>query len=99
MTRGQKSEIGDTRVAPNGYHYTRTAKGWELTHRLVAERRLGRSLEYNERVRYIDGDRSNYADPDNLAVYRVREASTAKRKARIEARIEELQAQLLELEA
>lgn len=97
MTRGRKSKPGDTRIAANGYHYTRTTSGWELTHRLVAERRIGRPLEYNERVRFIDGDRSNFGNPDNLAVYRVREASAAKRKARIEARIEELQAQLSEL--
>ncbi len=96
--RGQKSKPGDTRVAANGYHYTRTARGWELTHRLTAERQIGRPLEYDERVRFIDGDRSNFDDPDNLDVHRIRQASTAKRKARIEARIDELQAQLNELE-
>lgn len=99
MTRGRKSKTGDTRIAPNGYHYTRTASGWELTHRITAEQKLGRPLAYDERVRYVDGNRSNFDDPDNLAVYKVREASTAKRKARIEARIEELQSQLSELEA
>jgi len=53
---------------------------------------------YDERVRFVDGDRSNFEDPDNLDVYRIRQASVAKRKARIEARIDELQAQLIELE-
>lgn len=98
MARGRKSETGETRTAANGYHYTRTDKGWELTHRLLAGRQLGRPLEFDERVRFIDGDRSNYADPDNLSVYKVREASVAKKRARIEARIEELQAQLDDLE-
>ena len=96
--RGQKSKEGDTRTAPNGYHYTRTGEGWELTHRIVAERKLGRSLSYDERVRFVDGDRSNFDDPDNINVYKVREASAAKKRARIEARMEELQAQLDELE-
>ena len=97
--RGQKSKIDDTRIAANGYHYTRTANGWELTHRIVVESKLGRPLAYDERVRYVDGDRSNYNDPDNLEVYQVRQASIAKKRARLEARIDELQAQLLELES
>ena len=97
--RGQKSKEGDTRTSPNGYHYTRTATGWELTHRLRAEQSLGRSLAYDERVRFVDGDRSHYTDPDNLNVYKVREPTTAKRKARIETKIDDLQAQLLELES
>lgn len=97
--RGQKSKIGDTRIAANGYHYTRSKSGWELTHRRVAEQRLGRPLEYDERVRFVDGDRSNFDDPGNLDVYRVRQATKAKKRARLEARIDELQAQLLELES
>ena len=98
MTRGRKSKPGDTRTAANGYHYTRTGEGWKLTHRLSAELKLGRPLAYDERVRFIDGDRSNYADPDNIHIYKVREASVAKKRARIEARIDELQAQLNELD-
>ena len=98
MTRGKKSEIGDTRTSPNGYHYTKTATGWELTHRLTAQRRLGRELRFDERVRFADGNRSNYTDPDNLDVYKVREPTRAKRKARIETKIDDLQGQLRELE-
>jgi len=98
VVRGKKSEVGDTRVSPNGYHYTRTATGWELTHRLVVQRKLGRDLQYDERVRFLDGDRSNYSDPDNLEVFTVAKGSNNKRRARIEARIEELQAQLEDLE-
>ena len=96
--RGQKSKEGDTRTSPNGYHYTRTKSGWELTHRLTASRKLGRELSYDERVRFVDGDRSNFNDPGNIHVYKVREASVAKKRARIETRMEELQAQLDELE-
>lgn len=97
MARGKRSEVGDTRWSANGYHYTRTEDGWQLTHRLVAVDKLGRDLTPEERVRFVDGDRSNI-DPDNIEVYEIRQASKAKKRARIEARIAELQAQLQELD-
>ena len=96
MARGKASKVGDVRVSPNGYHYTRTETGWELTHRLVAERKLGRKLSPEERVRFVNGDRTDRS-PDNLEVYRIKERSKEQKRARIEARIEELQAQLEEL--
>lgn len=95
--RGRKSKIGDTRTAPNGYHYTRTENGWELTGRVVSAKQLGRELRPDERIRYLDGDRSNN-DPDNLEVYVVKERSKAKRKALLESKIEALQAELEDLE-
>lgn len=97
MPRGQKSKVGATRIAPNGYHYTNTKLGWVLTHRLVVEKHLGRSLLPNERVTFVDGDRTN-RNIDNLKVSVIREGTLAKRKARIEARIEELQAELADLQ-
>lgn len=97
MARGQKSRPGDTRIAPNGYHYTRTKEGWQLTHRIVVERKLGRGLEPDERVRFKDGNRDNI-EATNLEVYKIRQGSLQKRKARIEARIEELQIELKEIE-
>lgn len=72
MARGQKSQPGDTRVSLNGYHYTRTATKWTLTHRLIAEFKLGRPLKDIERVRFIDNDRTNL-DPDNIVVYEKRQ--------------------------
>lgn len=98
MARGRKAKIGDTRVSANGYHYTRTEKGWELTHRLTAEKKLGRPLRDNERVRLVDGDRGNYSDPANVEVYEVKKGSIARRKAQLEARKEALEAELAELE-
>ena len=74
MPRGRKANIGDTRVAPNGYHYTRTEHGWESTHRLVCAERMGRPVGSDERVRFLDGDRANL-DPENLEVFTVKEAS------------------------
>lgn len=97
MARGQRAAVGDTRVSANGYHYTNTRDGWILTHRQIAERTLGRKLNFDERVKFVDGDRTNL-DPDNLEVRKVGHKSPARRRAQIEARIEEYQARIEELE-
>jgi hypothetical protein len=94
--RGKPAKVGDTKISPNGYHYTRTPNGWELTGRYLAAKRLGRALKNTERVKFLDGDQLNL-DPDNIEVREVKTSPGAKR-ARLEARIEELQAQLAELE-
>jgi hypothetical protein len=91
--RGSRSEVGDTHVAKNGYHYTRTEERWRLTHHLVAEEKLGRPLSDTERVVFVDGDRTNL-DPDNIEVRRKVTSSLRKKEAQLVARIEELQAQL-----
>lgn len=96
MVRGQPSKVGDTRTSPNNYHYTRTHKGWRLTHHIVAEKKIGRPLRDNERVIFIDGKRSNI-EPDNLRVVIKGQSSIEKEKARLTERIRELQAQLDEL--
>lgn len=93
--RGHPAALGDTRTSPNGYHYTRTENGWELTGRLVAAKKLGRPLAQNERIRYVDGDRTNL-NPDNIEVYVVTK-NVNRRRAQIEARIEELQSELRDL--
>lgn len=72
VMRGKPSKPGDTRVSLNGYHYTRTETRWELTHRLIAEKKLGRKLTEIERVRFVDNDRSNL-DPSNIEVYTKRQ--------------------------
>jgi hypothetical protein len=96
--RGQKSENGATRVAPNGYHYTKVDGVWVLTHRLVWEKANGRKIRDNERVRFKDGDRTNYENADNIEVYQIKDKSPQSRRAIIEAKIAELQAELRELE-
>lgn len=96
MSRGRPSKVGDTKISPNGYHYTRTPSGWELTGRYIAAQKLGRALKSNERIKFLDNDQLNL-DPDNIEVREVK-ASNGARKARLEARIEELQAQLADLE-
>lgn len=57
--KGRKASPGDTRIAPNGYHYTRLTDKWELTHRILMEKELGRPLQKGERVKFIDGDKTN----------------------------------------
>lgn len=96
MTRGKPSEVGATKVSGNGYHYTRTPNGWELTGRYIGAQKLGRALRSNERIKFLDGNQLNL-DPDNIEVREVKTTSGTK-KAQLEARIEELQAKLAELE-
>ena len=53
MGRGKTAEVGDTRIAANGYHYTKTeTRGWVLTHWLTAEKMLGREIRSDEQVRF-----------------------------------------------
>lgn len=94
--RGQKSEVGDTRVAANGYHYTKTETCWRLTHHIIMEQTLGRKLDPDERVVFKDGKRRNL-DPDNLKISIKGRGSLRRKKAQLEARINELQAQLEEV--
>lgn len=97
MPRGQTANVGDTMINANGYHCTRLANGWELTHRLIAAGKLGRPLGTDEFVTFKDGDKSNL-DPGNIEVRKRNQGSLLKRKANLEARIEELQAQLARVE-
>jgi hypothetical protein len=96
MARGKASEVGDTRVAKNGYHYTRTHLKWTLTHHILAEAKLGRPLKDDERANFRDRDRTNL-DPDNIIIVKKGSTSVARERARLTARIQELQAQLAEL--
>ena len=67
MPRGQTTEIGTENVAQNGYTWVKTETGWKYKHVLVAEKKLGRPLEQDERVAFVDHDRNNF-DPKNIIV-------------------------------
>lgn len=98
MPRGKASAIGDTRIAANGYHYTKAEKGWRLTHHIIAEREiLGRPLRENERVEFIDG--RTLLDASNIRVTVQGRGSLRRRKAQLEERIRELSAELALVEA
>jgi hypothetical protein len=94
--RGRASTVGDTRVAQNGYEYTRTEAGWMLTHHYIAAQLLGRPVAPDELVRFKDKDRKNL-NPNNIEVIPKKRGSVVRRKAQIEARIAELQAELQSL--
>lgn len=89
MARGAPAEEGSTKVSQNGYHYTKSEGSWRLTHHLIAEAKLGRPLNGNERVTFIDGDRTNLK-PGNLRIQPKHTASMRKRVTEIELKIQEL---------
>lgn len=93
MARGKQASIGDERTSQNGYLYIKTPQGWRLKHQIILEEKLGRPLADNERCCFEDGDRTNL-DPENLSVYIKASQTRGKRKAWLEAKIEELQAEL-----
>jgi hypothetical protein len=101
MPRGQAAEVGATRVAANGYHYTKVANhpraqnGWILTHWLTAEALLGRTLEENEMVQFVDPKykRDPY-NPQGIRIIKKKTTALRRRKAQLEERIRELQAEL-----
>lgn len=97
MVRGRNAKVGATRVAANGYHYTKTEEdGWRLTHHIVAEKKLGRKLEQGERISFHDNDRTNLKI-DNIKITKFGGGSLERRRGQLEARIQELQAELDEL--
>jgi hypothetical protein len=93
MPRGKAAEVGSTRVAPNGYHYTRTKNTWRLTHHIWAEKYLGRPLREGERVEFVGKDKTDFSE-ENLRVTQQGRSSLRRRKAVLEERIRELQAVL-----
>lgn len=101
MARGAAANVGATRVSANGYHYTKAVdpsdgkEKWRLTHHIIAEQKLGRPLREDERVHFV-GKKSDLS-PDNIKVVEKGRSSLRRRKAQIEARIQELQAELEEI--
>lgn len=100
MPRGWPSRDGEIMVSQNGYTYVRVKGLWKLKHHIIAEEaRGGRRINTEtERVIFKDRNRNNF-DPDNIEVVLKQTPSKAARKARLEARIQEMQAQLDELNA
>lgn len=94
--RGQTAKVGDTRVSKNGYHYTKCATKWRLTHHIIAEQKLGRVLKENERVIFGEGGKRDLS-PDNVLIIEKGSGTIARERARLAARIQELTAQLNEL--
>lgn len=96
--RGQLSNVGATRVAKNGYHYTKVEgreSTWVLTHWLTIERTLGRQIDPGkETVRFREGfTKADYNNPEAIQVIKKRTTSLRKRLATVEDRIRELEAE------
>ncbi len=97
MPRGQKAAEGDTRVAPNGYHYTKQNGKWRLTHHIVMEKIIMRPLREDERVEFKSKDKLNF-DPENLHLTKQGRGSLRRRRAALQERIRELQTELEDVE-
>jgi hypothetical protein len=104
MSRGQANAIGDTFTSPNGYNYTKVETGphttkWRLTHHLVAEATMGRSINSDtETVRFKDGNRTNLS-PDNIIVSPKKTGTASKRLAQLIAQRAEIDSQIKLLQA
>ena len=97
MTRGQAVEIGATRIAKNGYHYTKVEdeKGkphWKLTHWIVAEQMLGRPLRPDDKVTFI-GSKSDLS-PSNIKIKKKALPPLDRRINTLKDRIADLQDEL-----
>jgi hypothetical protein len=95
--RGSAAPNGATNVSKNGYHYTKVDGKWRLTHHILAEKVLGRPLEEDERVSFANGKKHDLREA-NLVIAKRGTSSLRRRKAQLEARIQELQAELHHIE-
>ena len=91
--RGTTAKENDERISANGYTYIKAGGTWRLKHHVLAEKKLGRAIKGNERVCFIDGDKTNLK-VSNIEVRPKGTGSLRRRKAAIEARIDELKAEL-----
>jgi len=91
--RGKPAREGDRYVSQNGYSYTKVDGKWKMTHHIVAEEMIGRPIAEDEQVRFKSNNRLDLR-PGNIEVVKRGKTSLRRRKAQLEARIEELQAQL-----
>lgn len=101
MTR-KIEPVGTIKTNPNGYKRIKVQLEdgtctWRFLHHVNWEKVHHRKIGAGERIRFLDGDRGN-CKTSNLAITTIGQISPAKEKARLEARIEEMQARLKELE-
>jgi hypothetical protein len=89
MARGQKSEEGSERTAPNGYHYIKENGKWRLKHHVIMEKTLGRPLMEWERVTFKDRNKDNLS-PDNLVLVDKEGITPEQKIARIDREISNL---------
>jgi hypothetical protein len=95
VSRGANKPVGSERWSQNGYHYTKTKEGWQLTNRMLLAEKLGRPLEKHERAIFVNGNKRDLR-PENieLATIKTNTDSLRKREAELEAKLEEIQGML-----
>jgi hypothetical protein len=81
-------------MSPNGYHYTKTDRGWRLTHHIKMEEILGRPLEEGERVHFVTDNHLNFSK-ENLKLVIQGTANVRKKIAQLTSRIEDLKRELI----
>jgi len=91
--RGVRARNGATKISQNGYHYTKREDKWYLTHRLIVEEVLGRPITPEERVRFLDKDKTNLS-VNNLEVYQIKQRSVKAQIAELESKRDDIDAKL-----
>lgn len=82
----------------NGYVVVKQASGeWKYKHHILAEEKLGRLLESNERVCFKDGDRTNL-DLSNIEIRWKLPAKRYQRQSHLRREIIRVQSTLRQLE-
>jgi hypothetical protein len=90
----KQAPLGTETVNQNGYTQVKTEDGWRAKHVLIAEKNLGRKIDpTKEMVRFDDGDRTNFS-PENIKVIPKRKSGTRKRLAQLEARRDDIIAEI-----
>jgi hypothetical protein len=96
--RGRPAKIGDETINQNGYTYVKVEHSWRPKAHIIAEKKLGRPLHDDERVRFVDSNRDNF-DPDNIEVYDKSKKGIVAQLTRVNQQIAELQGRKVYLEA
>lgn len=95
MPRGIAAEVGSETTNVNGYTYVKTEEGWRPKQELIAEEHiLKRPIRIDERVRFKDNDRQNFAVENLEVVPRMSKGSPQAQLAKVNGQIDELEAQL-----
>jgi hypothetical protein len=98
MHRGAAKDVGAEFTNANGYTYVKTEHGWAPKQKVIAEEKIGRALNIDERAYFIDGDRLNL-DPSNIDVKVVHDKRSPQGQLLIvQAKIDDLRSQLEEHE-
>jgi len=90
--------LGSTRLAPNGYHYTKVQEArfndgepyWRLTHHIYMEKYLGRQLLEGERVHFNSDNKQDFSQK-NLRIVMAGTTTIRKKLAQLYAKRTDLE--------